>query len=346
MARQNLLKGFKKPKGVVLESKDRESSYGRFVAYPFERGYATTIGNSLRRILLSSIQGYAVSAIRITCNGDDGVQTVISNEFESIPHMIEDTQELIINLKKLRLRLPENEELKMILIEKKGSDPLTAADFEIDGVEVMDKDLVLCSFDGDANVEFEINIDMGRGYLPAEQNEPFKEVIGTILIDCIYSPITKVNITVEKTRVGQRTDYDKLILEVWSDGSITPEDAVAEAAKIAKDHYTMFINFDESSIIEDVEVDEEEVRIQALLETSVEELELSVRSSNCLKNANIRTIGELVSKTEDEIAKTRNFGKKSLQEIKDKLHEWGGFGLGTTDLKTLKQNFRLEKKGK
>lgn len=196
-----------------------------------------------------------------------------------------------------------------------------------------------------AHIEIEVQIDFGRGYVPAELNEKYIEVIGTIPLDAIFSPIRRVRYNVENTRVGQRTDYDKLVFEVWTDGTVSPEDAVAEAAKIAKDHFTIFINFDEDDILGDDDIDEEEERIRKLLDTPVEELELSVRSSNCLKNANIRSIGDLTSRTEDDIAKTRNFGKKSLQEIKEKLHEWN-LALGMTDYGALKQALRVQQEKK
>jgi DNA-directed RNA polymerase subunit alpha len=191
-----------------------------------------------------------------------------------------------------------------------------------------------------ARLEFEIQIDLGRGYVPSEVNERYVEVIGTIPLDAIFSPVKKVQVAVEPTRVGQRSDYDKLILEIWTDGTIKPDDALAEAAKIAKDHFSVFINFDENNLGVDDDFDEVDERVHQILNTPVEELELSVRSSNCLKNANIKTIGELIRKTEDDIAKTRNFGKKSLQEIKEKLMEWN-LSLGITDINVLKNAVKV-----
>jgi DNA-directed RNA polymerase subunit alpha len=191
-----------------------------------------------------------------------------------------------------------------------------------------------------ARVEFEVQIDLNRGYVPSEVNEKYIEVIGTIPMDAIFSPVKKVKYSVEPTRVGQRSDYDKLILEVWTDGTVRPDDALAEAAKISKDHFSVFINFDENNIGSEEDLDEDDERIRQILNTPVEELELSVRSSNCLKNANIKTIGELTRKTEDDIAKTRNFGKKSLQEIKEKLKEWN-LGLGMTDYNLLKNAVKI-----
>jgi DNA-directed RNA polymerase subunit alpha len=336
MARKNLLKGFKRPKGITFEHSDVKPDYGKFVAYPFERGYGTTIGNSLRRILLSSIQGYAVSAIRITSYDKDGTAHVLSSEYEAIPHVVEDTSDFINTLKQLHIKLPEEVEQKTIFLELKGESELTGQSLEVDSeIEVLNKDLHLISLMKEAHIEIELQVDLGRGYVPAEINEKYIDIAGTIPIDAVYSPIKRVVYGTENTRVGDRTDFDKLTLEVWTDGSIRPEDSVAEAAKIAKDHFTIFINFDEESIVTEDEVDEETARVKAILDTPVEELELSVRSSNCLKNASIRTIGDLTSKTEDEIAKTRNFGKKSLLEIKEKLKEWN-LSLGMTDYSSLK----------
>ncbi len=344
MARKNLLKGFKRPKGITFEHSEVNPFYGKFVAYPFERGYGTTVGNTLRRILLSSIQGYAVTAIRITTYDAEGTAHVLSSEYESIPYVVEDTPDIINRLKQLQIELPADSEQKTIVIELKGKGVVTGAALEVDPtVQVKNRDLTIMTMMEDANVEIELQIDLGRGYVPAEMNEKYIEVIGTIAVDAIFSPIRRARYEVESTRVGQRTDYDKLILEIWTDGTVRPEDALAEAAKIAKDHFTIFINFDEDDILGDEDADEEEERIRQLLETPVEELELSVRSSNCLKNANIRSIGDLTARTEEDIAKTRNFGKKSLQEIKEKLNEWN-LSLGMTDYGQLRQAVRMKKK--
>ncbi|TFG63873.1 MAG: DNA-directed RNA polymerase subunit alpha [Spirochaetales bacterium] len=344
MGRKNLLKGFKKPKGITFEHSESAPDYGRFVAYPFERGYGTTIGNTLRRILLSSIQGYAVSAVNMTCYDGENVPHLISSEFEPIPEVVEDTPEVISNLKKLKIKLPDDTDQKNIFIECRGGGVLTGKDLEKSGdIEVYNKDQKIMTMMDKANIDLEIQIDLGRGYVPAEVNEKYVEVVGTIPIDAMFSPITRVKYSIENTRVGQRSDYDKLVLEVWTDGTMPPEDAVAEAAKIAKDHFSIFINFDEESLDSDIDIDEDEERIRAVLDTPVDELELSVRSSNCLKNANIRTIGELTRKTEDEIAKTRNFGKKSLTEIKEKLKEWN-LNLGMTDYSSLKNIRKLQLK--
>jgi DNA-directed RNA polymerase subunit alpha len=336
MARKNLLKGFMRPKGIIFDHTEGDPFYGKFTAYPFERGYGLTIGNTLRRILLSSIQGYAITAVRITHYNTSGNPKVISNEYESIPEVVEDTPEIINNLKVIQLQLGNDVESETIHIELKGPHDFKAKDLENStNVKVINKDLHIATLSDKANLEFEFQIDLGRGYVSAERNEKYIEVIGTIPIDSIFSPIKKVKYGVENVRVGQRTDYDKLILEIWTDGSISPQDALAEASKIAKEHFTIFINFDEDEIIREDDKDNEEERIRKLLETPVEELELSVRSSNCLKNANIRTIGDLTKKTEEDLVKTRNFGKKSLQEIKDRLKEWN-LALGMDDYTAIK----------
>ena len=336
MARKNLLKGFKKPKGITFEHLETNPNYGKFTAYPFEPGFGTTVGNTLRRVLLSSIQGYAISSVRITSYDVDGVPHVISSEFENIPNVSEDTLEVLNSLKQIRLRLPGDLEQDTILYEFKGPGTVKSDDFEKEGqLEIVTKGAEIFTMMEGANLEIEIQVDLGRGYVPAEVNEHYIEIVGTIAMDCIFTPVPKVKYSIEPCRVGQRNDYDKLILEIWTDGSISPEDALAEAAKIAKDYFAIFVNFNESEYSITEELDEGDEKIRKLLNTSVEELELSVRSSNCLKNANIHTIGELTKKTEDDITKTRNFGKKSLEEIKAKLEEHG-LTLGMTDYSHLK----------
>ncbi|NLA96640.1 MAG: DNA-directed RNA polymerase subunit alpha [Spirochaetales bacterium] len=340
MARKNLLKGFKKPKGITFEHSAVEPNYGKFIAYPFERGFGTTIGNTLRRVLLSSIQGYAVTAVKFTSFNEDGVPHLISSEYEQLPGVREDIADIIAALKKLQIRMPEDSEGTNLLIECKGPGIVSGANFERDQVEITNKDLVLFTMMDDANIEMEVQIDLGRGYVPSEINEKYVEEIGTIPIDATFSPVTRVKYSIAPTRVGYRSDYDKLTLEIYTDGTIAPQYALAEAAKIAKEYFQIFINFDETLISNNDEVDEEEERVRKILNTSVEELELTVRSSNCLKNANIRTIGDLTKKTEEEIAKTRNFGKKSLQEIKEKLKEWN-LSLGMTDYSVLKTAIKV-----
>lgn len=344
MARKNLLKGFKKPKGITFEHLETDPNYGKFTAYPFETGFGTTVGNTLRRVLLSSIQGYAISSVRITSYDADGVPHVISSEFETIPNVSEDTLEVLNSLKQIRLRLPQDVEQDTLLFEFKGPGVIKSDDFAKAGqLEIFTKGLEIFTMMDGAHLEFEIQVDLGRGYVPAEVNEHYIEVVGTIPMDCIFTPVPKVKYSIEPCRVGQRNDYDKLILEVWTDGTIKPEDALAEAAKIAKDHFAIFVNFNDSEMSNGDEGDEGDELVRQLLNTPVEELELSVRSSNCLKNANIRTIGELTKKTEDDITKTRNFGKKSLEEIKAKLEE-RGLTLGMTDYSHLKDlNLRKRK---
>lgn len=340
MARKNLMKGFKKPKGITFEHSSVEKDYGKFVAYPFERGFGTTIGNTLRRVLLSSIQGFAITAVKFTSYDAEGNPHLVSSEFESLSGVVEDISDIISRLKKLQISMPENVESKTILVECKGEQVVTGSALELDGVEIMNKDHKIFTMMKDANIDVELQIDLNRGYIPAEINEKYVEEIGIIPIDAVFSPVLRVKYHIENTRVGQRNDYDKLILEVYTDGTVAPENALAEAAKIAKDHFSIFINFDESIISSNDEVDEEEEKVKMILNTPVEELELSVRSSNCLKNASIRTIGDLTKKTEEEIAKTRNFGKKSLSEIKEKLKEWN-LSLGMTDYSVLKTSIRI-----
>ena len=345
MARKNLLKGLNRPTGMVFEHTDVETSYGKFIAYPFERGYGATIGNSLRRILLSAIQGYAITAVRIVSRESDGSSHTVSSEFEPIPHVVEDTPDVMNALKQVKLKLDEGVEERTIYLEVSGARTLVAGDLAVDtGVTVATPDLPIATLMDEASLEIEAQIEFSRGYLPAESSESFIDVVGTIPIDSLFSPITRVKYAVENTRVGQRTDYDKLVLEVWTDGTLKPEDAVAEAAKIAKDHYTIFINFEEDEIggLDDMDLQDE--RLQRLLDTPVEEMELSVRSSNCLRNENIRTVGDLTRRTEEEIAKTRNFGRKSLEEIKERLEE-RGLELGMTDYSEVSQRLAGSESG-
>ena len=345
MARKNLLKGFKKPKSIQFEHLETNPNYGKFTAYPFETGFGTTVGNTLRRVLLSSIQGYAISSVRITTYDEDEVPHVVSSEFETIPNVSEDTLEILNSLKQLRLRLPDDVEQDTFLFDFKGAKIVKSDDFAKDGLEILSKDKVMFSMMDGAHLEIEVQVDLGRGYVPAEVNAKYLEVVGTIPMDAIFTPVNKVKYSIEPCRVGQRNDYDKLILEIWTDGTVSPEDALAEAAKIAKDHFSIFVNFSENDVLGSDDFDEGDDKIRQLLNTPVEELELSVRSSNCLKNANIRTIGELTKKTEDDIAKTRNFGKKSLTEIKEKLLEWGlNLGMTTSDYSRLKNVNKPEQK--
>jgi len=302
------------PERLEVDKESHTESYGKFVCQPLERGFATTIGNSLRRILLSSIQGAAITSVRI-----DGAL----HEFTAIPGVLEDVTEIILNLKEVRLKL-NTAEGKTVRIDKKGKGPVTAADIISDGsVEIMNPTQHICTITGNGNFNAELEVKWGKGYRPAEMNKSDDQPIGVIPIDSIFTPVKKVQYIVTQARVGQQTDYDKLTLEILTDGSVKPENALAYAAKILKEHMTIFINFDEEKAepeIEETDEGEEEPRNENLYRT-VEDLELSVRSANCLKNANITYIGELVQRTEAEMLKTKNFGRKSLNEIKQLLEE-------------------------
>jgi len=325
MAHKNLLKGMKRPRSISIEYQEGKKDYGKIIAAPLERGYGTTLGNSIRRTLLSALQGYAIVALHIEAfDKEKQTMRLITSEFDTIPGMVEDTIDFILNLKNIRLMLNDEEETRTITIEKEGPLELKAADIAVDdNITVLNPDLPLATLNEGSRIILDLQINLGRGYIAAESNVENIETIGTIPIDALFSPIKKCNFKVENTRVGQRGDYDKLVLEVWTDGSILPEDAVADAAKILKDYLIHFINFNEEFENEESEVDEEVERLKAIVDTPVEELELSVRSSNCLRNISVKTIGDLSRLTEEEISKTKNFGKKSLQEIKDKLQEYG-----------------------
>jgi len=308
-------KSLVKPERLDCDRETLTGKYGKFVAEPFERGFAITIGNSLRRILLSSIQAAAVTAIRI--NG-------VVHEYSSIPGVVEDTTDIVLNMKQLKVKLHEDGP-KIVRLYVSGEREVTAADIQTDdAVEIINPELHIATLnDRDATLEMEIEINSGRGYVEASRNRRDDHVLGTIPIDSIFTPVTQVKIDAENTRVGQMTDYDRLIIEISTDGRMRPEDALAHAAKILKDHMPIFINFEEEPVEEVEEVDEEKEKLKELLHRSVEEMELSVRSSNCLKTANIKMIGELVQKTESEMLRYRNFGRKSLNEIKEILSEMG-----------------------
>ena len=304
-----------KPKRLQVESDTLSDTYGKFTAEPFERGFGTTMGNSLRRILLSSLQGAAIVSVRIKG---------VLHEFSTIPGVTEDVTDIILNLKGVRLKL-HSQDSRNVRIVKKGAGQITAGDIITDSnVEVLNPEHHIATCGKDADLEMEMVVSMGKGYVPADRNRDEKAPVGTIPIDAIFSPIKKVNFAVTNARVGQITDYDKLTLELYTDGSVRSDDAVAYAAKILKDQLQIFINFDEEQAEPPETEEETETRkINDNLYRSVEELELSVRSANCLKNANIRLIGDLVQKTEAEMLKTQNFGRKSLNEIKDILAEMG-----------------------
>ena len=315
-----LLKGFKKPKNIFYEKEEQTPNYGRFIIYPFERGFGHTIGNSFRRVLMSSMPGYAVSAMRIQTYNQKNEVKLLSSAFDPIDEILEETLEVISNLKNVKVRLIDDIESKTIRLERKGEGVITAADLVIDEtIEILNPDMKIMTLSDKANINIELQIDLGRGYVDAERQEEYIETVNTIPIDASYSPVEKVRYDVQNTIVGQRSDFDKLILEVWTNGTIKPEDAIAGAAKILKDLFHIFINFEEEEEEEEFEENKEDEELKMLLETPVDELELSVRASNCLRSSNIRIIADLVAKTEDEISKIRHFGKKSLIEIKEKL---------------------------
>lgn len=302
-----------KPRAVPVDQETLTDYYGKFVCEPLERTFGTTLGNALRRVLLNSLQGAAITAVKI-----DGAL----HEFTSVPDVVEDVTDIVLNLKEvvIRARSPKTHTVR---IEKEGPAIVRAGDIQAtDQIEILNPDHVICTVAKGGRFSAELTINVGRGYVPAERNKQPGQPIGTIAIDALFSPIRKVNYTVTNARVGQITDYDKLTLEVWTNGSVKPQDAVAYAAKILKDQLTIFINFEE----EDETLVREEAAEEPLNENlfrSVEELELSVRSANCLQNANIHLIGELVQRTEAEMLKTKNFGRKSLKEIKEILADMG-----------------------
>ena len=300
-------KNFQMPRSVQIDEDSLTNSYGMFTVQPLERGFGTTIGNALRRVLLSSIEGAAVKAIRVK-----GVQ----HEFSVVQGVVEDMTEIVLNLKEVNLRM-HSEEDKQLRIEKAGPGALTAAELEVDAdVEVMNPDQHIASLDQDGHLELEITVGNGRGYVLAEENKVADPATDTIMLDSAFSPIRKVHYEVDNARVGQQTDYDKLTLTVWTNGTVRPDDAVSHAGKILKDHLELFIHFEEEPEEDDEEViDEDTQRVASLLQMPVEELELSVRSANCLKAANILTLEDLVQKTETEMLKFRNFGRKSLNEL-------------------------------
>lgn len=302
------------PENVELDESAYSTTFGRFIVQPLERGFGTTLGNALRRVLLSSLPGAAITMIRI-----DGVQ----HEFSTVPGMVEDVADVILNLKEVRFKLI-NKKPDKVVIEAKGPGEIHAGDLQngTTDFEILNPDLHIATLDKEAHLKMELRIGKGHGYVPAEENKMPDQPIGSIPIDSIYTPVKNVAYFVENTRVGQHTDFEKLTLEITTDGSITPDDALTYAGKILLDHFQMFINFDiEPETEEPDEVDEEVLRIRKLLKMPVDELELSVRSHNCLMAANIKTIGDLVRRDEAEMLKFRNFGRKSLQELTQILEE-------------------------
>ncbi len=302
------------PKRVEVDSESQDPFFGKFVCEPLERGFGITLGNALRRLLLSSLQGAAIVSVKI--------ENVL-HEFSSLPGVVEDVADIILNLKGVRFKT-YTDKPEMVRIEAQGEKVVKAGDIITDGrIEVLNPDHHIATLSKDGSLNMEMVVKMGKGYSPADRSQIQDQPVNTIPIDAIFSPIRKVNYIVTNARVGQRTDYDKLTLEIWTDGSVLPRDALAYAAKILKEQLTIFINFEEDEEPEEVETPEPEKTFNENLFRSVDELELSVRSANCLKNADIHLIGELVQKTDQEMLKTKNFGRKSLNEIKEILGEMG-----------------------
>ena len=302
-----------KPK-ITIEETDDHDRYGVFVIEPLERGYGTTLGNSLRRILLSSLPGYAVTSVKI-----DGVL----HEFSTIPGVVEDTTDIVLNLKQLLVKI-HGDCPKKVRLSVKNEKKVTAADIQVSSdIELLNPDLYIATVSSGGSLNAEITIDRGRGFLPAEKNRTIENVIGVIAVDARFSPVQKVNYTIQHTRVGQVTDYDKLILEVWTDGSISPVEAVSLAAKIMTEHLMLFVNLSQTAGKTEIMVEKEEDKKEKVLEMTIEELDLSVRSYNCLKRAGINTVQELITKTEEDMMKVRNLGRKSLEEVQEKLEELG-----------------------
>jgi DNA-directed RNA polymerase subunit alpha len=304
-----------RPRKLEVEADTLTPTYGKFTCEPLERGFGTTIGNSLRRILLSSLQGSAITAVKI-----EGAL----HEFTTIPDVVEDVTDIVLNLKEVLVK-SHDAKARVLRLEKDGEGKVKAGDVQTtDGIEVLNPDHLVLTCSKGAKLRMELHIGTGRGYVPADRNKSIQTAVGVIPIDSLFSPIRKVNFQVTNARVGQQTDYDRLSLEVWTNGAVRPEDAVAFAAKILKDQLSIFINFEEGAEpAHETTVSEEQQKLSENLWKSVDELELSVRSANCLQNANIRYIGELVQKTESEMLKTKNFGRKSLKEIKEILSEMG-----------------------
>ncbi len=308
---------FEMPKRIVKDEAEATATYAKFIAEPFEAGYGRTIGNSIRRVLLSSLEGAAIASVKI-----EGAP----HEFTHLSGVVEDVTDIILNLKQVLLK-SYTRSTRILKINVKGPGEVTAGSIQTDGtIEVLNPDHHIATLDKDGKFEAELEVKIGRGYCPADWNKKEEQVIGLIPIDSLYSPVRRVKYAVENTRVGRRTDYDKLVLEVWTDGRVTPDDALTLSAAILRHHLDVFVNYDKDLVeFEESEkqVDPEREELRRKLNISVNEIELSVRAANCLNNANITTVGELAQKTEAEMLKYRNFGKKSLNEIKQKLSELG-----------------------
>jgi DNA-directed RNA polymerase subunit alpha len=308
---------FEMPKSLVKDEASRTDTYAKFIAEPFEAGYGHTVGNSLRRVLLSSLEGAAITAVKITG---------ANHEFQTLPNVVEDVVDIILNLKKIKFKAHDHEIRNLIIsVNKEGA--VTAADIQDSNqCEVVNKEQLICTLDKKTKFEAELEVKVGRGFATGDENKSPEQPIGVIAIDSIFSPVTRVKYAVEATRVGQRTDYDKLVLEIWTDGRLTPEESMVQASSILKRHFEPFYGYDENAVEfteEQPQQSQENQKLKKLLNMSVNEIELSVRAANCLNNANITSVGQLAQKSESEMLKYRNFGKKSLNEIKDKLHQLG-----------------------
>ena len=305
------------PKSLTKDEAIATETYAKFIAEPFEAGYGHTVGNSLRRVLLSSLEGAAITSVRINS---------AQHEFASLPGVVEDVTDIVLNLKKIKFKAVDHEPRTVTInVNKEGQ--VTAGDIQtIQGIEVLNTNQIICTLDKKQKFEAEFDVRVGRGFFTGDENKRPDMPIGVIPIDSIFSPVIRVKYSVEITRVGQRTDYDRLILEIWTDGRITPDEALLQASAILRHHLDVFVNYDDTQIEFDEtpeEVSQENTRLKKLLNMSVNEIELSVRAANCLNNANITTVGQLAMKTEAEMLKYRNFGKKSLNEIKEKLQQLG-----------------------
>ena len=314
---------FEMPKRLTKDESSATDTYAKFVAEPFETGYGHTIGNSLRRVLLSSLEGAAITSIKV-----DGAM----HEFAAIEGVVEDVTDIVLNLKKVKFKAHTRDAQTLLLSANKEGE-VTAADIQVNqNIELVNPDQVICTLDKKKKFEMELEVKVGRGFCPGDENKKAGQAIGVIAIDSLFSPVTRVRYAVENARVGQRTDYDRLVIELWTDGRITPDDALTQASAILQHHLDVFVGYDKNAVEFEETVDkqdDEKMKLKKLLNMSVNEIELSVRAANCLNNANITSVGQLAMKSESEMLKYRNFGKKSLNEIKDKLTALG-LSLGMT----------------
>jgi DNA-directed RNA polymerase subunit alpha len=323
------------PKRLTKEDSTATETYARFVAEPFETGYGHTVGNSLRRVLLSSLEGAAITSVKI-----DGAM----HEFTTVEGVVEDVTEIVLNLKQVKFKAHSREpQLLLLSVNKEGA--VTASDIQLNhNIDLVNPGQIICTLDKKKKLEMELEVKVGRGFCPGDENKKLEQPIGVIAIDSLFSPVTRVRYAVEDARVGQRTDYDRLILEIWTDGRITPDDALTQASAILQHHLDVFVGYDKNAVeFEEVvtKEDDEKAQLKKVLNMSVNEIELSVRAANCLNNANITTVGQLAMKTEQEMLKYRNFGKKSLNEIKDKLATLGlslGMNIDPTLLEATKED--------